>query len=92
MIIIPTFTTVGCFLSVILISLFNGHIWILEGKLAGDWRRLYSEVLHNFYTSPNIIRVTKPRRIRWAEHEAGMGQMRNVDNILVGKPEEKRSL
>jgi hypothetical protein len=42
--------------------------------VAGDWRRLHSEELHNLYASPDI-RVTKPRRMGWmkhAEHAAGM--------------------
>jgi hypothetical protein len=33
---------------------------------AGDWRKLRNEELHNLYTSPNIIRVITPRRMRWA--------------------------
>jgi hypothetical protein len=55
--------------------------------VAGGWRRLRNEELHNLYTSPNIIRVIKSRRIRWAEHVARMGEMRNVYKILIGKPE-----
>jgi len=42
------------------------------------------------YASPNIILVIKPRRIRWEGHVACMGTLRNVYNILVGKPEGKR--
>jgi hypothetical protein len=37
--------------------------------------------------NPNIIRVIKSRRMKWAEHVARMGEMRNACNILVGKPE-----
>jgi hypothetical protein len=45
------------------------------------------------YVSPNNIRVIKSkRRIRWVEHVACMGEMRNAYRILVGKPEEKRPL
>jgi hypothetical protein len=61
-------------------------------EVAGDWRRLHNEELHNFYASPNIIRVIKSRRMRWAGHVAHMGGMRNVYRILVGKSERKRSL
>jgi hypothetical protein len=41
-------------------------------ELVGDWRRLHNEELHNLYTSPNIIRVIKRRRVRWVEHVAHM--------------------
>jgi len=44
------------------------------------------------YALRDIIRVIKSRRMRWAGHVARMGEMRNVYNILVGKPEERRSL
>jgi hypothetical protein len=58
-------------------------------KVAGSWRRLHNEELHNLYSSPNI-RVIKSRRVRWPRHVARMGAMRNAYKILVGKPEEKR--
>jgi hypothetical protein len=44
------------------------------------------------YASPNIIRVIKSRRIRWAGHAECMGEIRNSFNILIGKPERKRLL
>jgi hypothetical protein len=40
----------------------------------GDWRKLHNEELHNLYSSPNIIRMIKSRRIRWAGHVARMGE------------------
>jgi hypothetical protein len=46
----------------------------------------------NHYTSSNIIRVIKSRRIRWAGHVARKGKMRNIYSVLVGKPEGKRPL
>jgi hypothetical protein len=52
---------------------------------AGGCRRLHNMELHNLYSSPNIIRVIKSRRMRWAGHVARMGKMRNSYNILVGK-------
>ena len=44
------------------------------------------------YSSPNIVRVIKSRRMRWAGHVARMGQERGVYRVLVGKPEGKRPL
>jgi hypothetical protein len=43
--------------------------------------------LHNLYSSPNIIRMIKSRRMRWAGHVARMGETRNAYRILVEKPE-----
>jgi hypothetical protein len=48
--------------------------------------------LHNFYSSPDIIRQIKSRRMRWAGHVARMGEGRNLYRVLVGKPEGKRPL
>jgi hypothetical protein len=56
-------------------------------EVAGDWRTLHNEELHNLYTSPNIIRVIKSRSVRWAVHVARMGAMRNAYNILIGRHE-----
>jgi hypothetical protein len=42
-------------------------------EVKGDWRKLHNEELHNLYSSPNIIRIIKSRRIRWAGHVARMG-------------------
>jgi hypothetical protein len=61
-------------------------------QVAGDWRKLHDEEPHNSYSSPNIIRMIKSRRMRWAGHVAGMGATRNANRILVGKPERKRPL
>jgi hypothetical protein len=44
------------------------------------------------YSSPNLFRMIKSRRMRWAGHAARMGETRNACNILVGKPEGKRPL
>jgi hypothetical protein len=60
-------------------------------SVAGGWKRLHNEELHNLYKSPNITQVIKPRRMTWPRHVACMGVMRNGYNILVGKPEGKRS-
>jgi hypothetical protein len=56
-------------------------------EVAGGWRRLHDEELHNLYSSPDIIRVIKPRSMGWARHVARMEEMRNACRILVGKSE-----
>jgi hypothetical protein len=61
-------------------------------EVAGEWRKLHSEELHNLYSSPNIIRQVKSRGMRWAEHVACMGEERKVYKVLVGKPKGKRPL
>ena len=47
----------------------------------GEWRRLHNEELHSLYRSPNIIRMIKPRRLRWAGHVARMEQGRRAFKI-----------
>jgi hypothetical protein len=54
-------------------------------KVTGEWRKLHSEELHNLYSSPDIIRQVKSRRMRWARHVARMGEERKVYKVLVGK-------
>jgi hypothetical protein len=61
-------------------------------EVMGDWRKLHNEELHNLYSWPNIIRMIKSRRMKWAGHVALMGEKRNAYRILVGKPEGKRPL
>jgi hypothetical protein len=56
------------------------------------WRKLHNEELHKVYSSPNIIRMIKSRRTRWAGHVTQMGEKRNAYRILMGKPEGKRLL
>jgi len=61
-------------------------------ELTEEWRRLHNEVLNDLYSSPNIVRVIKSRRMRWAGHLARMGEERVVFRVLVGKPEGRRPL
>jgi hypothetical protein len=61
-------------------------------EILGTWRKLHNEELHNLYYSPDLIRMTKSRRIRWAVHVARMGEKRNACRVLVGKPDGKRPL
>ena len=61
-------------------------------EITGEWEKLHNTELHALYSSPNIIRTPKSRRLRWAEHVARMKQSRNAYRVLVGKPEGKRPL
>jgi hypothetical protein len=61
-------------------------------EVTAERRKLHSGELHNLYLSPDVIRQIKSRKIRWAGHVARMGEERKVYNILVRKPEGKRSL
>jgi hypothetical protein len=56
-------------------------------EVTGEWRKMHNEEIHILYSSPNIIRQNKSRRIRWMVHVAHMGEERNVCKVLVGKPE-----
>ena len=60
--------------------------------VTGEWRKLNNEKLNDLYSSPNIVRVIKWRRMRWAGHVARMEEGRGVQKVLVGKPEGKRPL
>jgi hypothetical protein len=45
-----------------------------RGEVIGGWKKLHNEELHNLYSWPSIIRMIKPRRMRWAGHVARMGR------------------
>ena len=60
--------------------------------MTGKWRKLHNEELNDLYSLPNIVRVVKSRRMRWAEHVTRMGKDRGVHRVLVGKPKGKRPL
>jgi hypothetical protein len=61
-------------------------------EVTEEWRKLHSGELHNLNSSPDIIREIKSRRMRWAGHEAVMGEGRNMYRVLVAKSERKRPL
>jgi hypothetical protein len=80
------------------------RLWVFENRVlrrifgpkrdevTGEWRKLHSEELHNSYSSPDIIREIKSRRMRWAGHVACMGENRKLYKVLVGKAEGKSPL
>jgi hypothetical protein len=61
-------------------------------EVMGEWRKLHNEELNDLYSLPNLVRVIKSRRMRWAGHVARMGAGRGVYRVLVGKPEGKRPM
>ncbi|KAJ4427222.1 hypothetical protein ANN_24839 [Periplaneta americana] len=58
-------------------------------EVTGEWRKLHNTELHTLYSSPDIIRNIKSRRLRWAGHVARMGEFRNAYRVLIGRPEGK---
>jgi len=61
-------------------------------EVTGEWRKLHNEELNDLYCSPNIVWVTKPRRMGWAGYATHMGERRGVYRVLVGKREGKGPL
>ena len=72
-------------------NITNTHVTRRE-EVTGECRRLHNEELNDLYSSPNIVRVIKSIRMRWAGHVARMGEERGVYRVLLGKPEGKRPL
>jgi len=56
-------------------------------EVTGEWRTLHNEELRDLHSLPNIVRVVKSRKMRWAGHVTRMGEGRVVHRFLVGKPE-----
>jgi hypothetical protein len=59
----------------------------MRDKVTGEWKRLLYKELYALYSSPNIIRVIKSRRLIWVGHVARIGENRGAYRVLVGKPE-----
>jgi len=74
----------------------NWVFWRVFGpkrdKITGKWKKLHNEELSVLYSLPNIVRVVKLRRMRWAGHVARIVEGRGVYRVLVGKPEGERPL
>ena len=78
-------------------------LWVFENKVlrrifgprryevTGEWGRLHNEELNDLYCSPNIVRMIKSRRKRWAGHVARMGEERGLYRVLVGETGGKES-
>jgi hypothetical protein len=65
---------------------------ILLLNVSVEWRKLHNDELRDLYSSPNIVRMIKSKRMRSARHVARMGTKRNACRLLVGKPEGKGPL
>jgi hypothetical protein len=61
-------------------------------EVTGEWRKLHNEEIHNLYSSPDIIRQIKSRRMRWAAHVARMGEERKVYRVWWESPKERDHL
>ena len=57
-------------------------------EVTGEWRRLHNEELNDLFSSPNIVRVIKTRRMGWAGHVTRMGEKRGVYRVLLGNRRE----
>jgi hypothetical protein len=68
------------------------NLLLVGSNINGGWRKLHNEELNDLYCSLSIIRIIKLRRMRWAWHNARMGEKSNAYRILMGKPEGKRPL
>jgi hypothetical protein len=64
----------------------------IRDEVTAERRRLHNEELNDLYSSPNIIRVIKSRRMWWAGHVARMGEGKGAYRILVGRPKRRRPL
>jgi hypothetical protein len=69
-----------------------GKIFGPKREEDGSWRKLHNDEIHSLYSSLNIVRVIKSRRVKWAEHVARTGEGRVVYRVLVGRLEGKRPL
>ena len=58
-------------------------------KVTGEWKRLHNEELNDLYSSPNIVRVIKSRRMRWAGHVAPMSEVRGCIGSWWGNRRER---
>ncbi|KAJ4445915.1 hypothetical protein ANN_12601 [Periplaneta americana] len=74
------------------LNVFEKIFGAKRDEVTGEWRKLHNAELHALYSSPDMIRNIKSRRLRWAGHVARMGKSINAYRVLVGRPEGKRPL
>jgi hypothetical protein len=76
------------------LRVFENSVLMFGPKREKDrvWRKLHNDELHSLYSSLNIVRGIKSRRLRWVEHVACVGEGRGVYRVLVGRPEGKKPL
>jgi hypothetical protein len=67
----------------------RGVFGLERDEIAGEWRQLRNEELHDVYCSSTIVRVITPRRIKWVGHVARMGEGRGVYRVLVRNLRER---
>jgi hypothetical protein len=77
---------------VIFICYSQSQIFGPKREEDGSWRKLHNDQFHSLYSSPNIVRVIKSRRMRWTGHVTRVGEGRGVYRVLLGRSEGKRSL
>ena len=61
-------------------------------KVTGEWRKLHTEELNDLYSSPNVVRLMKSKRMGRGRHVAHIGESRGLYRVLVGKPEGRSLL
>jgi len=66
--------------------------WPKREEVTGEWRKLYNEKLNDLYCSPNIVRVIKSRRMRWAGHAALWGREEVYTGLWWGNLRERDHL
>jgi hypothetical protein len=71
---------------------YNTNLNRNRDEVTGEWRKLHNEELHILYSSSNVIRQIKSRRMRWKGNVASMGEERKVYKVLVAKHEGRRPL
>jgi hypothetical protein len=67
-------------------------IWAKRDEIIGGWSKLHNKELHDLYSSPNIVRMLKSRRMRWAGYVARIGEKKNTHGVLMEKPKGKEQL
>jgi hypothetical protein len=73
------------FLNMVLTRIFESK----RDEVTGEWRKLHNKELHDLYSSPNIVRVIKSRRMRWAGHVARVGKRELCIGFRWGKLRER---